>query len=93
MESSFLVILLTLLLSAFFSGLEIAFLSANKLRIELKSVQGVKWAMICAKYIKTPSKFISTILVGNNIAIVIYGLAMEGLLNRSLSDVFAQTPK
>ncbi len=88
MESSFLVILFTLLLSAFFSGLEIAFLSANKLRIELKSGQGVKWAMVCAKYIKTPSRFISTILVGNNIAIVIYGLAMENLLNRSLSDVF-----
>lgn len=88
MESSFLVILLTLLLSAFFSGLEIAFLSANKLRIELKSVQGVRWAVICAKYIKTPSRFISTILVGNNIAIVIYGLAMEKLLNQSLSETF-----
>ena len=88
MESTFIVILLTLLLSAFFSGLEIAFLSANKLRIELKSGQGVKWAMVCARYIKTPSRFISTILVGNNIAIVIYGLAMERLLNRSLSDVF-----
>jgi len=84
MESAFLVIFLTLLLSAFFSGLEIAFLSANKLRIELKSVQGVRWAQICAKYIKTPSKFISTILVGNNIAIVIYGLAMEGLLGKSV---------
>ncbi len=77
------VIFLTLLLSAFFSGLEIAFLSANKLRIELKSNQGVRWAQICAQYIKTPSKFISTILVGNNIAIVIYGLAMEELLDQN----------
>lgn len=80
MDNSYLVIFLTLLLSAFFSGLEIAFLSANKLRIELKSNQGVRWAQVCARYIKTPSKFISTILVGNNIAIVIYGLAMENLL-------------
>lgn len=84
MESSYLVIFLTLLLSAFFSGLEIAFLSANKLRIELKSNQGVRWAQVCARYIKTPSKFISTILVGNNIAIVIYGLAMEKLLDQQV---------
>ncbi len=80
MESSYLVILLTLLLSAFFSGLEIAFLSANKLRIELKSNQGVKWAMVCAEYIKTPSRFISTILIGNNVAIVIYGIEMERII-------------
>lgn len=80
MESSYLIIFLTILLSAFFSGLEIAFLSANKLRIELKSNQGVKWAMACAEYIKTPSRFISTILIGNNIAIVIYGIAMEDML-------------
>lgn len=76
------------MLSAFFSGLEIAFLSANKLRIELKSVQGIRWAQICARYIKTPSRFISTILVGNNIAIVVYGLAMEELLgNRLFSSI------
>lgn len=88
MENPYLVILLTLMLSAFFSGLEIAFLSANKLRIELKSVQGIRWAQICARYIKTPSRFISTILVGNNIAIVVYGLAMEELLgNRLFSSI------
>ncbi|MBO6515194.1 MAG: HlyC/CorC family transporter [Bacteroidia bacterium] len=86
MEYPYLVILFMLLLSAFFSGLEIAFLSANKLRIELKSNQGVGWAKICARYIKAPSKFISTILVGNNIAIVIYGLAMEQVLRESLLD-------
>jgi magnesium and cobalt exporter, CNNM family len=80
MESSYLIIFLTLLLSAFFSGLEIAFLSANKLRIELKSNQGIRWAMVCAEYIKTPSRFISTILIGNNIAIVVYGIAMERMI-------------
>jgi CBS domain containing-hemolysin-like protein len=64
-------------LSAFFSGLEIAFISANKLRIELKSNQGKHWAKMCSSYIKSPSKFISTILVGNNIALVIYGITME----------------
>lgn len=91
MDSSLFVILVTLLLSAFFSGLEIAFLSANKLRIELKSGQGVRWAKICANYLKTPSKFISTILVGNNIAIVIYGLAMQAVLDKSFTELFGLT--
>lgn len=69
-----------LILSAFFSGLEIAFISANKLRIELKSNQGKHWAKLCSNYIKAPSKFISTILVGNNVALVIYGITMEEIL-------------
>ncbi|MDA8886726.1 hemolysin family protein [Bacteroidia bacterium] len=79
MSPIFLVIL-TLILSAFFSGLEIAFISANRLRIELKSNQGKHWAKLCSSYIKSPSKFISTILVGNNVALVIYGITMEEIL-------------
>lgn len=66
-----------LLLSAFFSGLEIAFLSVNKLRVELKNSNGSKWASMVSSYLKEPSKFISTILVGNNVALVIYGSLME----------------
>ena len=69
-----------LILSAFFSGLEIAFISANRLRIELKSNQNKHWAKLCSTYIKSPSKFISTILVGNNVALVIYGITMEEIL-------------
>ncbi len=71
------IVVITLILSGFFSGLEIAFISANKLRIELKSNQGERWAKMCSNYIKAPSKFISTILVGNNIALVVYGITME----------------
>jgi CBS domain containing-hemolysin-like protein len=71
------IVVLTLILSGFFSGLEIAFLSANKLRIELHANKGKHWAKLCSKYLKSPSKFISTILVGNNIALVIYGITME----------------
>jgi len=77
--SSITLVILMLLLSAFFSGLEIAFISVNKLRIELKSNQGKHWAKLCSNYIKSPSKFISTILVGNNIALVVYGVTMEEL--------------
>ena len=75
--TSITLVILMLLLSAFFSGLEIAFISVNKLRIELKSNQGKHWAKLCSNYIKSQSKFISTILVGNNIALVVYGVTME----------------
>lgn len=78
--SPIILVILTLILSAFFSGLEIAFISANKLRIELKSNQGKHWAKLCSNYLKAPSKFISTILVGNNIALVVYGITMEEIL-------------
>ncbi|PCJ64807.1 MAG: hemolysin [Bacteroidetes bacterium] len=78
--SPIILVIIMLILSAFFSGLEIAFISANKLRIELKSNQGKHWAKLCSNYIKAPSKFISTILVGNNVALVIYGITMEEIL-------------
>lgn len=83
-----LIIVAMLVLSAFFSGIEIAFLSSNKLRIELKNKQGVLWGRILSKYLKRPSRFISTVLVGNNVALVVYGIFMEGTLN----NVFALTP-
>lgn len=80
MSPEFFVIVAMLLLSAFFSGLEIAFLSANRLRIELRNNQGARWAAICSDYLKQPSKFISTILVGNNIALVVYSITFEEIL-------------
>lgn len=70
-----------LILSGFFSGLEIAFLSANRLRIELKSQDGHRWAKILASYMNKPSKFIGTLLVGNNIALVVYGIVMGNVLS------------
>ncbi len=83
-----LIVISMIVLSAFFSGLEIAFLSSNKLRIELKSNQGVHWAKICAGYLRTPSRFISTILVGNNISLVIYGVVMEKILHHTLFEPY-----
>ncbi len=80
MEPQIPIILSMLILSAFFSGLESAFLSASKLRIELMNSQGARWANICSGYLKQPSKFISTILVGNNVALVIYSITIEELL-------------
>jgi putative hemolysin len=81
------VIVLMLILTAFLSGMEIAFLSANKLRIELESKQGNISAKIFSFFIKRPSRFIATALVGMNIAVVIYSIKMDQLLEPHLAHV------
>lgn len=86
--SDWLIVGLCLLMCAFFSGIEIAFLSANKLRIELRSKQGNYTARLLSRYLKTPSDFISTVLVANNLALVIYGIYMGKILEISLSPFF-----
>jgi CBS domain containing-hemolysin-like protein len=65
-----------LVASAFSSGMEIAFITSNKLKIELDRKQGVFAADIIAHFVRHPKMFIATMLVGNNIALVIYGLYM-----------------
>lgn len=79
METS-LIILASLLLAAFFSGLEIAYISANKLRIELENKQGILGAKIGSFFVKHPSRFIGTMLVANNVCLVIFGLLMASVL-------------
>jgi CBS domain containing-hemolysin-like protein len=79
MSPSLTIVLLSLLLSAVFSGMEIAFLSANKLRIELDKKQGKGYTKIVDTFLLRPSEFISTMLMGNNITLVIYGIAMAKL--------------
>jgi|TARA_Y100000385_G_scaffold290646_1_gene364719 CBS domain containing-hemolysin-like protein len=76
MSSDFLVIVLSLLLSAFFSGMEIAYVSANKIHIEIEKKQRGLLSLLLAKITSKPSKFIATMLIGNNIALVVYGLYM-----------------
>ncbi len=77
----------TLLLSAFFSGMEIAFITANKLKIELDKSKGLLSARILSTFNKKPSRFIGAILLGNNIALVIYGIAMAKMLEPVLSGI------
>lgn len=74
------IIVVSLILSAFFSGMEIAYVSSNKIHIEIEKKQDGFLAKILRKLTAKPSKFIATMLIGNNIALVIYGFFMGDLL-------------
>ncbi|MET2986278.1 hemolysin family protein [Aureibaculum conchae] len=80
MEGQIIIIIISILLSAFFSGMEIAFVSANKMHIELEKKKDTFLSRVLTKLTENPSKFITTMLVGNNIALVVYGYFMGELL-------------
>lgn len=80
-----LIIALTLLLSAFFSGCEMAFFSSNKLLLELNKKKHPIPARIIDRFVRNPGTFLSTILIGNNVALVIYGLHMAKLVEPKIS--------
>ena len=80
MSSETVIIIISLLFSAFFSGMEIAYVSSNKIHIEIEKKQSGILAKILTKLTAKPSKFIATMLIGNNIALVIYGFYMGDLL-------------
>ena len=87
--STTLIIICSLLVSAFFSGIEIAFISSNKLLIELRSKQGSYSAKLLSPFVANPSRFISTTLVGNNIGLVIYGIYMGEFLTPYIQSFIA----
>jgi len=80
-------ILFSILFSAFFSGMEIAFISANRLRIEIDRKQKKTFAALVSFFNKHPSRYIATMLVGNNIALVIYGIAFAMLLEEPIRNL------
>ena len=81
--------LISLLFSAFFSGVEIAFISANKLQLELEKNKGKFSSKMIAFFSKNESDFITTMLVGNNIALVVYGIVMTQILTPKLELLFS----
>lgn len=83
-------IIIFLLLSAFFSGSEIAFVSANKLGIEVMKNKKSRRGNILAKFYEKPSEFLGTMLVGNNIALVIFTILMTQLIEPVLKPVIGQ---
>jgi CBS domain containing-hemolysin-like protein len=76
MDIDVIIIILSLILSAFFSGMEIAYVSSNKIHIEIEKKQSGILAVVLSKITEKPSKFIATMLIGNNIALVVYGFLM-----------------
>lgn len=75
-----LVIVTCIVLSAFFSGMEIAYISSNKIFFEIEKKQDTLLGKIIKKLTESPSKFIATMLIGNNVVMVIYGYYMGDLI-------------
>ena len=81
------IIITTLLLSGFFSGLEIAFVSSNRLKQELDLKNNNSSARILAQFYNNPSRFIGALLLGNNIALVGYGIVMAKILEKPIINM------
>jgi CBS domain containing-hemolysin-like protein len=84
--NNWLIILVAVLASAFFAGMEIAFVTSNKLRIELDRKQGVFGSGIIKIFSSNPGQYIATMLIGNNIGLVVYGLIISKMLSQSISS-------
>ena len=78
--TSLIIIVLMLVLSAFFSGMELAFLNKNRLKMEIDRKQSRVFDYIAGVFSRHQGQYITTILVGNNIALVVYSLCMSQLL-------------
>jgi CBS domain containing-hemolysin-like protein len=81
-----LIIVFSVIASAFFSGMEIAFISANRLKIELDKQKGKFSAKILSSFVKKQEHFIAAMLLGNNVALVVYGIFMAELMKGPLEQ-------
>ena len=86
MDDSIIVILVSLVFSSFFSGIEIAFISSDRLQIELEKERGSISGKILARITRNQAHFIGTMLIGNTISLVVYGIFMANLIEPILSE-------
>ena len=86
------IILISVLLSAFFSGMEIAYLSSNKLKLELDKQSNSLRSNLLDKIMQSPSRLIATLLVGNNISLVVYGVFMARTLEPHIEEDYDMPP-
>jgi CBS domain containing-hemolysin-like protein len=92
MDNNYVVyVVISLIFSAFFSGIEIAYISANKLQIELQKKQGMWSGKVLSKFLARPGQFIGTTLIGNTIMLVLYGTFMAFLLDAPLRNLFPES--
>ena len=87
MSHTLLIMLVALFFSALFSGLEIAFVQADRLRFEMDVEQHTLGARILERFFRNPNIYLSTMLVGNNIALVIYSTMMAHLIEMLLAMI------
>lgn len=91
MDISYLIyVIITLLFSAFFSGMEIAFISSNKLQIELQRKQGSLVGRVLSTFMNNPGQFIGTTLMGNTVSLVLYGIFMAFLLEDPIEMILPE---
>ena len=87
MDNSIILILVSLIFSSFFSGIEIAFISSDRLHIELEKERGSIAGKILSRFTKNQAHFIGTTLIGNTLSLVVYGIFMANLIEPILSDL------
>lgn len=86
MSPEILLVLISLIASAFFSGMEIAYLASNRLKIEVEKKQGTLRSKIISVFYNNESSMIALLLLGNNVALVVYGMAAAEILNPIIDD-------
>ena len=84
MTTTILLLIVTILFSALFSGMEIAFISSNKLLLGIDLNSRTMTSFVIEKFYSSSNNFVSSLLVGNNIVLVIYGILMAELLNATI---------